>query len=250
MYEDIINKLAKNSRDELSDIIAKLNERSRLVIALKYDEELSNKEISKVIGAPEDKTIEYIEYAVKKILTHPPFNKYVERVELYEVIEAVKFITPELIQYLKGKENDLENLPPEIFEELIAELLCQRGFSDVKHVGRDIATSADIYAAYNIDAIGEQVKYFVEVKRWKDKVGIQVINQVYGAMLIEQPDFGWTAAMLVSLSGYKEFKKIDRHMLDKRNVILKDRNDISLWIDEYIPNKDGLWLPKGALLIE
>ena len=167
-------------------------------------------------------------------------------VELKEIIETVKRLTPELIVYLSTHEHDLEKIHWQVFEHLIAEFFASWGFEDVALVGRNSKTAADIFAAYKINAIGERIRYFIEVKRWKDKVGVEVIDRVYGAMLFERPQYGWHAAMIVSVVGFKDFEKYTREELAKKGILLREREDLLRWLKDYKPNKNGLWLPNPS----
>ena len=183
---------------------------------------------------------------VKDILHGTEFEEPHKRelpVELSEVIETVSKLTSELINHLRIKEDDLSKLPPNIFEHLIAEFFASFGFEDVRLVGRNPKTSADLFAAYKISPIDTKVRYFVEVKRWKQKVGVEIIDQVYGAMLNERPSFGWTAALIVSLIGFKDFRKYERSDLALKGIELKQKSDLLRWLKDYKPNKNGLWLP-------
>lgn len=163
--------------------------------------------------------------------------------QLTEVIGTVSKLTPELVDHLRRREDDLIKLPPKIFEHLVAEFFASWGFEDVRLVGRNPKTSADIFAARKIHQLGISVRYFVEVKRWKHKIGVEVIDRVYGAMLSERPHFGWNAALIVSLVGFKDFKKYDRQSLALKGVDLKEREDLLRWLKDYKPNSNGLWLP-------
>jgi len=163
--------------------------------------------------------------------------------ELRAAIADVRQLTPELILHLKRHERDLEAVPWEVFEELVAEFMASWGdFTDVRLVGRDSSTQADIMAFHWAEPAGVRLKYFVEVKRTKDCVGIEVINQVHGAFALEQPRHGWTLAMIVSLGGFKDMKRFSRSELELRNLHLKGREDVLRWLNSYQLAPDGLWL--------
>src|SRR5689334_19823556 len=104
---------------------------------------------------------------------------------LAHVIESIRKLTPELILYLKVYKEAISAIPWQVFEHLVAEFLAAKGFEDVRLVGRDSRTSADIYAAHTRDPLGTRIRFFVEVKRTREAVGIEVINSVLGAMLSE-----------------------------------------------------------------
>ena len=167
-------------------------------------------------------------------------------IELFPVVEKITQLTPDLIEHLRSHSKDLDNLRWDVFERLVAEFFASWGWEDVRLVGRNNKTSADIFAAYILNPLGVKVRYFVEVKRWKHKVGVQIIDQVYGAMLSERQAFGWHAAMIVSVVGFKDFEKYSRETLTLKGVELKDRNDLLMWLKGYKPNKNGLWLPQPS----
>ena len=96
-----------------------------------------------------------------------------------------------------------------------------------------------------MDAGCERV-YFVEVKRWKERVGVQVIDHVYGAMLAERPRMGWHVAMVVSLYGFTSFRQYSRADLLHMGMHLKGRDDLVRWLKEYRPSRSGLWLPPST----
>ena len=165
-------------------------------------------------------------------------------IEVRSVIEEVRSLTPDLISHLRLNSCDIEKVQWEVFEHLVAELLASAGFEDVSLVGKNEATSADIFAAWKNGALGTKVRYFIEVKRWKDRVGVEVIDRVYGAMLAERPKIGWHAAVIVSIQGFKELRKYSNEELTKLGITLKDKNDLIRWLQDYEPNSDGLWLPR------
>lgn len=229
-------------------------EKEKLLLSYHYVDRLSVNEIAGFWNLPVEIVEKHLEIAIRKLLSFKE-SSYLEKIEgkaikeqelpvrLVEVVETIKALTPDLIQHLKQHTDDFGKLRPRVFEHLVGELLRQRGFDEVKLVGQDAKTSADILAIQKLPKIGDEVRYFVEVKRWKDKVGIEVINQVYGAMVIEQPEYGWSAAMIVSLVGYTELRKITSERLARLNVTLKQKDDLLRWLKEYEPRGNGLWLP-------
>jgi DNA-binding CsgD family transcriptional regulator len=162
---------------------------------------------------------------------------------LVPVIETVRKLEPSLIAHLRSHKDDLDRLRPEVFEHLVAEFLACEGFSDVRLVGRNRRTSADIYAATSIGAFDVPIRMFVEVKRWKDRVGIEVINQVFGALLTERERFGWNAAMIVTVGGFTDTERWTREEMQFKGLILKDREDLLRHLDGYEQSENGLWLP-------
>lgn len=121
--------------------------------------------------------------------------------------------------------------------------MATRGFQDVRLVGRDPKTSADIYAAANYDPLGVKLRFFIEVKRNRNAIGIQVINEVLGAMITERDQFGWHAGLIVSTGGFRSVRKYTPLELSLRGIEMKDKKDLLMWLEDYQPDKNGLWLP-------
>lgn len=164
-------------------------------------------------------------------------------VEVAEVIEKVDSLSLELILFLKKHKEDIEKIRWHVFEHLVAEFFAAKGFVDVRLVGRDSNTSADIYAVHLIEPLGKKIRFFIEAKREKKKIGINIINSIHGAMRLEKDKFGWHAGIIVSVSRFTNLKKHSRSELELKGIDLKDKDDLFIWLEEYEPNKDGLWLP-------
>jgi hypothetical protein len=162
--------------------------------------------------------------------------------QLVPVIETIRQLEPSLIAHLQRHNDDLLKIHPILFEHLFAEFLAARGFDDVRLVGRNSKTSADIFAAKFVPA-DIPIKVFVEVKRWKDTIGIGVINQVLGAFLGERERFGWNAAIIVTVGGFADFEKWSREELELKGLFLKNRDDLLRYLDGYKQHANGLWLP-------
>ncbi|MCP4548525.1 MAG: restriction endonuclease [bacterium] len=165
---------------------------------------------------------------------------------LNQVIASVEELTPQLISHLQTRHEDLSVIPPSVFEHLIGEILAARGFKDVKLVGRERWTSADLCAVHILDSVGQAIRFYIEVKRTRRSIGIDVINQVHGSILIERPKFGWHVGMIVSLGGFKKTRKLSREKLSLLGIELRDRQDILRWLGDWRPDRTGLWLPKSA----
>jgi len=164
-------------------------------------------------------------------------------IDLVPVIETVRRLEPALIAHLQKNNDDLNRIHPDVFEHLIGEFLASQGFTDVRLVGRNHRTSADIYAVKFIGTPAFPIKLFVEVKRWKDAIGIEIINQVLGAFLGERESVGWHAAMIVTVGGFKDMEKWTREEMELKGLVLRDRDDLLRYLDGYKQNENGLWLP-------
>ena len=131
----------------------------------------------------------------------PPENE-IAWVAISDIIEGIVQLTPELIQHLRNHSNDIDKVNPQVFEHLVGELMASAGWHDVRLVGRNQKTHADIFALHYVPTSdGIPVRFFVEVKRWKNRIGVEVINQVYGAMVSEREKHGWHMAIILALGG-------------------------------------------------
>lgn len=171
------------------------------------------------------------------------FQEETPSVQTHQVVSDFHNLTPQLIDHLRTHQHDLLAIHPKVFEHLIAEFLACQGFSDIALVGSDPRTAADIFATTPAGQTGDKVRYFIEVKRWKERVGVEVIDRVLGAMRGEREKFGWHASIIVSAVGFKKFRKYSKTELNLRGVWLKDRDALFRWISDYRPNDQGLWLP-------
>ncbi|WP_372832647.1 restriction endonuclease, partial [Pontibacterium sp.] len=166
-------------------------------------------------------------------------------------IESCREVTPELVDRLKKDSGNLDRIEPLLFEKVVAELMAGNGFEKVKHVGQVKHTSADIFASYGGGEFNE-MRFFVEVKKEKGRICVNVFDQIIGAWtserLLSGPGAGCIGAMIVSLSGFTKFQKYTPEDVHKLGVRLKDRDDLVRWLDGYVEHTNGLWLPNHSLL--
>jgi hypothetical protein len=153
--------------------------------------------------------------------------------ELNERLMSLLHHDPEKIRNLKGT----------LFEEVIAELLAQRGFEVVKHVGRRGDTGADIFALEKSPCSGVRLRYFVETKLWTGKIGVEVVDRVSGAIVNERHRWGWHVGLIVAPAGWKNMLKFSREELQLLGIELRDDKDVQNWLKNYQPAPSGLWLP-------
>ncbi|WP_161602238.1 restriction endonuclease [Tautonia marina] len=165
------------------------------------------------------------------------------RIDVTEVVEQAKELTPYLISHLKEHAEDLRKIPWQIFEHLVAEFFASWGYEGVQIVGRNSETAADIIALQKVDKLGITLRYFVEVKRWKDNVGVEVIDRVIGAISAERQKYGWHVGMIVTIAEFSEMKKYNKSELSMLGIELKNGGDVRGWLNDYKFNNKGLWLP-------
>ncbi|MEM8995100.1 MAG: restriction endonuclease [Acidobacteriota bacterium] len=187
----------------------------------------------------EEKFRELSEREAEGLLPRPP-------VFLETVVSQVEQLTPELIEHLRYYKEALSEIRWDVAEHLVAEVLASKGYVDVRLVGRDVTTAADIYAAHTYDPLGTTIRFFIEVKHHKEPVGVEVINSVLGAVLLERPAIGWHAGIIVSTGGFRNCRRYPRQTLSMHGLELRDKSDLFNWLEEYEPNGSGLWLPRPA----
>lgn len=164
-------------------------------------------------------------------------------IELQDTLRSIKELSIELLLYLKDQPDNLIRLPWGVFEQLVAECLASKGFDEVKLVGKNPKTAADIFAIEKSSASGSRIRYFIEVKRWKDKVGVEIIDRVLGAIQSEKATWGWHIGMIITLSDFKEMRKYTPEALELMGIELRNKDDIVAWLNDYRPSDTGLWMP-------
>lgn len=168
-------------------------------------------------------------------------------IETIDWVETAKQLSPYLIALLKSNPTRLDALDPYVFEQLVAEFFASQGCS-VTLLGRNPRTGADIMAVRTEDSLGFEVRYLIEVKRHRDKIGIEEIHRVYGVMMMEKQSTGSDLAIIVSLSGFTEFRGTDVSQLRNMGIDLKGREHVVAYLRSYRPRPDGgLWLPSAFM---
>ena len=194
-----------------------------------------------------------IERRAWKKLQHPSRARrllsvlWAPSVELSEPLESIKRVSPELMRHLKREHADIAKVTARVFEKIVAELLAGMGWKEVRLVGRSYDTSADILAGHFLPDGVTPIRVFVEVKRWKDKIGVEVFNQVLGAMVSERERFGWHQAWIMALGGVTDTRKFSSQEWRAKGLEVKDKKDLLSWLVGYKPNRNGLWLPPDIL---
>lgn len=183
------------------------------------------------------------EQKVLEILSQQHPEHEVATIDVSDVITRATELTPYLITCLKNHENDLRKLSWQVFEHLIAEFFASWGYEDVCVIGRNPQTAADIIAMRKPDTSGVGIRYFIEVKRWKNRVGVEVVDRVIGALLAEREKFGWHLGMIVTIADFKKMEKYKPSHLSMLGIELRNGDDVRSWLREYQFHQKGLWLP-------
>lgn len=252
----------------INSVLNTLTYREREIIKLRYglgDEyTYTLKEVGRIfkvsgtrIGQIEAKAIRKLQHPVRARKLQESLQQYFAElqrpdhdIDLKDVVSTVKELTPCLIKHLQSHHADITKIRPDVFEELVAEFFASWGFDEVRLVGRDARTSADILVVKKEAAAGSRIRYFIEVKRQCKRIGVGVIDRVLGAIIQERPSWGWHLGMIVSTSGFCSFKKYTRNDLEQRGILLKDKDDIVRWLKDYRPSDRGLWLPPDCRIYE
>lgn len=241
----------------------------RLKFGIGYENETSNELIAHALGFSVE-NIEEISNRAIRMLKHPSRISYLQEypdelisedgndqiqgsnlhipashIQTYAMVSKIKKLEPALIAHLKKHSNDLLSIDCYVMEHLVAELLAGNGFSDVRRVGANARTSADVFAGLYHHETGVEIRFFVEVKQVKGKIGVDVIDRVAGAILNERPTFGWTAAMIVSVHGFKNFTKYSPSNLKAMQIHLRDKEDLTKWLVNYKHTESGLLVPEN-----
>jgi hypothetical protein len=250
--ESLIAVLKSLDRATLDEVTAGLTWREKEVLSQRYGlnlvPRLSLQQIAKKFGVSIAKL-----YAIERKARQAQRAFYAKVVRtpsreavavVSEAVEQCRALTPELMRHLKSNAGDLRKVPWDIFEHIVGEFLAYSGFREIQLVGRDQSTSADIAALYVVPKLGTKIRYFIEVKQWRDRVGVRVIDEILGAMIGEREKFGWTVGMLVAPGGIRDFRKFESEgELEAKGIFLKHKHDVLQWLKDYRPNKEGLWLP-------
>lgn len=159
-----------------------------------------------------------------------------------DTLEAERELSSSLMLHLKRNPSDVDRLNPYVVEDLVAEYYAAKGF-EVVSLGRDPRSGADL-VALRIDGFGDEVRYLVEVKRLGERVGVQEVHRVLGAMNVEKHRLGWDLAVLWSTSSFTDFRAFSNQDLRMLGLVLKDREEMMHLLRDYKPTTaGGLWLP-------
>jgi cold shock CspA family protein len=142
-----------------------------------------------------------------------------------EMISQVRSVTVDLLNYLAEHPERIHELTPMQFEELVAELLAQRGYDVELSPG---SREFDIRAAKN-DDVGSFL-YLVECKKWApdNHVPVSVVRELHGTVSVS----GASAGMVATTSTFtRDAHKLQESHL-KYRMGLKDFFDIKRWLLE------------------
>jgi len=149
------------------------------------------------------------------------------------LLDAIKSVNIELINYLKHHPEYLHKIDWRVFEELIAEILSSFGWSiELTQPTKD--NGYDIFGIYQ-DISGLKHSWIIECKKWdiERPVGVDIIRSLYGV----KTDLRVGSALLATTSHFT--KGAVAFKASKYDLELRDYNEIINWINYYKPNSNG-----------
>jgi restriction system protein len=161
----------------------------------------------------------------------------------HELVKVVEVITNELIGYLRSHPNEMNNIRPRQFEELIAEILASYGW-DVQLTPEARDGGYDIFAISK-DNAGVQTSWIIECKKYAPhrKVGVDIARSLFGV----KGDLNVGMSMLATTSYFT--KGVNEYKASRYDLELKDYEGVLKWINEYRPNPNGRLYLKGNRLV-
>jgi restriction system protein len=133
----------------------------------------------------------------------------------------------DIMDMLKKRPSDVNDLTWRQFEELVADLMQDKGF-DVKLTPATRDGGADILATRKLGT-GEEL-YLVDAKKYKKtrKIGVEKVRTLYGLLTHRKA----TKAMLVTTTSFtKDARELEHD--HKYQLTLSDYAEVALWIQNY-----------------
>jgi HJR/Mrr/RecB family endonuclease len=181
-------------------------------------------------------------------LSHPVrFRKLQDFIEVYsfdkpnsEFVRIIQLCDQEILRYLAKHPIDVHRLPPDTFEQIIAEIMDSFGFEieltqQTRDGGRDII-------AVGKDSLGIRTSYIVECKRYAptNPVRVELVRSLYGVKQQHQADH----AILATTSYFTQDAIKFSESPTIWNLHLKGFDEITEWIRTY-----DKMIQKGSFLL-
>jgi restriction system protein len=141
--------------------------------------------------------------------------------------DDIIIVDDQMIQYFTKHPEDLYNLNPRRFEELVAAILKDLGYS-VELTAQSADGGVDIFATQK-SGVGE-VLIVVDCKRYarNNHVGVGIARSLFGIGEQTRATMAMVATTSFFTRAAKEFQRSVRHRLS-----LKDYNDLLSWLSNY-----------------
>tara|TARA_R110002167_G_scaffold150247_1_gene343917 strand:+ start:169 stop:951 length:783 start_codon:yes stop_codon:yes gene_type:complete len=155
-------------------------------------------------------------------------------VQFRNVLGEISEIELELIAYLRANPHLVREMNSDAFEKLVAEIFASNGY-ETEWTGRQRDTAADVLAVRRTESLGFNDCYMIECKRYAESntVGVDVARALYGAVTDERR----TGGILVTTSRFES--GVYKFANDKWNFEVKDYDDLTGWLQNYLPRRDG-----------
>ena len=161
-----------------------------------------------------------------------------------QLIEVIGSISEELIELLKDHPEELDQIRPRQFEELVAEVLASFGW-EVQLTPETRDGGYDIFAVSR-DISGLRTSWIIECKKYRRdrKVGVEVARSLYGV----KAKLGVGNAMLATTSYF--YKGVHEFKRSSYDFELRDYEGVLEWINAYRPNPNGrLYIKDDRLVV-
>jgi restriction endonuclease Mrr len=160
-------------------------------------------------------------------------------------IETLRTLTSELMLFLQVEPEAMKRMHWSAFQELVWEKFACDGYH-VTDVSRIKNSGGDLVAVQQED--GKQVRHLIECKRYKDKIGMAIFNQVIGAadnaetqhvFLVTSSDF--TASVRAAAQERELLSAQSDRQAQFKNIMVDLVNGKRLveWLREYKVRVDG-----------
>ena len=154
-----------------------------------------------------------------------------------ELIQVAGTISSELIAHLQKHPEELYDIRPRQFEELIAEVLASFGWQvELTPASKD--GGYDVYAITKDTAAGITSSWIIECKKYgrESKVGVDIVRALYGIRNTLQVG----GAMLATTTHFtRDAVTFRNEKASRYDLHLKDYEGVLEWINRYRPNPNG-----------
>ena len=150
-----------------------------------------------------------------------------EKERFLSEIEVKHDQTKKIITDIYGDHSLFNKIEPREFEQVICELLRGKGY-DAQLTKQTRDNGYDILAIKLLEG-NIPFKMLVECKRYKNKIGVEIIRSFKEVISNEQANLGMIATTSYFTRDAKRKQRNSEYILN-----FKDRNDIIDWVSDYI----------------
>jgi len=127
--DESMKKPSKPSIEEIDHVLQSLSPTEEKVLRLRFglgkavSDEIASAAYGRLLAAV------FGDQAVK-----PKVEGYRPAIALTDVVERVTQLTPELVDHLRKHQQEIERIPWDVFEHLVAEFFRAQGYDDVRRI--------------------------------------------------------------------------------------------------------------------